>query len=239
MVAMKKIAALFALVAVGGALAQQQGVMSQAPPSTTTSGSQTGQMATSQQYGQGGSQQGQGGQQYGQQMTQDQQKDQKQSGSGSGIIPQTIRDARNNAAQLLQSLRQNGIARLDTSNPAQLQNSQFQGSLPVLYFGGRKINGDNGVVDSFKQRTGFDASLWVWNSGDFVSVSTTLVGSSNQRTVGETLREQPVIDALKIGNSICREGVQLPTGRFDGCWRPLMESDRVIGAAFVGRKAAQ
>ena len=106
---------------------------------------------------------------------------------------------------------------------------------PVLMHGAVELNLNYAATDSFTERTGVTATIFVRKGDDFIRVSTSIKNQKNERAVGTLLdRAHPGYTRLLHGQSYLGLsslfGVQFMTG-----YDPVRDATgRVIGAIVVG-----
>ncbi len=109
-------------------------------------------------------------------------------------------------------------------------------TVPALFFGARKINGNYDVVDEIRKSTGAAATIFVKQGDDFVRVSTNVLTPEGKRGVGTQLAKNPAHEALSKGGSWCGDIDVLGTA-FNACYNPVKDgAGKVIGATYVGFK---
>lgn len=109
-------------------------------------------------------------------------------------------------------------------------------TVPALFFGARKVNGNYDAVDEIKKKTGATATVFVKEGSDFVRVSTNVLTPEGKRGVGTTLAKAKAYEAVSKGQEFCGDVDVLGTA-FLACYRPLKDAaGAVIGATYVGFK---
>lgn len=109
-------------------------------------------------------------------------------------------------------------------------------TLPTLFFGARRINGNYDVVDEIKKASGATATVFVKDGDDFVRVSTNVLTPEGKRGVGTPLARAKAYEAVKGGKEYCGDVDVLGTP-FNACYRPIKDgSGAVIGATYIGYK---
>lgn len=106
---------------------------------------------------------------------------------------------------------------------------------PALYFGERKINNDNEIVDAVKAANGgATATVFVKEGDEFIRVSTNVMTSQGQRGVGSVLAHNAAYAAVSQGQSFCGP-IDVLGKAFDACYNPIKNaSGQTIGASYVG-----
>lgn len=109
-------------------------------------------------------------------------------------------------------------------------------TVPALYFGPRKINGNYDVVDDEKKKSGATATVFVRDGDDFVRVSTNVLTPEGKRGVGTALARAKAYEAVSKGQSYCGDVDVLGTA-YDACYNPIKDAKgAVIGVSYVGFK---
>lgn len=126
-------------------------------------------------------------------------------------------------------LAQSGPARLDGTDTAAGK------TVPALYFGPRKINNHNDVVDAIRKTHNATATVFVKDGAEFVRVSTNVLTPEGKRGVGTQLARNAAYAALMKGEPYCGTVDVLGT-QYDACYYPVREGSTVIGASYVGHK---
>jgi len=109
-------------------------------------------------------------------------------------------------------------------------------TLPTLFFGARRINGNYDVVDEIKKASGATATVFVKDGDDFVRVSTNVLTPEGKRGVGTPLARAKAYESVKGGKEYCGDVDVLGTP-FNACYRPIKDgSGAVIGATYIGYK---
>lgn len=128
--------------------------------------------------------------------------------------------------------------RLAKIGPAKLEGSDKAGdkTVPAIFFGPRKINGNYDVVDEIKKSTGATATIFVKDGEDFVRVSTNVLTPEGKRGVGTALAKAKAYEAVSKGENFCGDVDVLGTA-FAACYSPIKGADgKVIGVTYVGFK---
>ena len=128
--------------------------------------------------------------------------------------------------------------RLAKIGAAKVEGTMAQGdkTLPALYFGARRINGNYDVVDEIKKASGATATVFVKDGDDFMRVSTNVLTPEGKRGVGTPLARAKAYEAVKAGKEFCGDVDVLGTA-FNACYRPIKDaSGAVIGATYIGYK---
>lgn len=108
-------------------------------------------------------------------------------------------------------------------------------TVPVLYFGQTKMNGDFSLVDSVQKEVGGTATLFVRSGGEFVRVSTNVKKDDGSRAVGTILDPKgKAIAAINKGDAYFGEADILGHPYTTG-YEPIRDaSSGVIGIYYVG-----
>lgn len=128
--------------------------------------------------------------------------------------------------------------RLQKIGDAKTEGTEKAGELtvPGMYFGTRKINNNNDVVDEIKKASGATATVFVKSGEDFVRVSTNVLTPEGKRGVGTPLARAKAYEALNKGEQYCGQVDVLGTA-FDACYNPIKDkAGKVIGATYIGFK---
>ncbi len=126
--------------------------------------------------------------------------------------------------------------RLARLGPAKIDGTEKLGnkSVPVVYFGSHKMNGNLDVVDDEKQRSGATATVFVKDGDEFVRVTTNVLTAEGKRGVGTYLVHARAYDAVSRGETFCGDVDVLGTP-FYACYDGLKDpKGNVIGALYVG-----
>lgn len=129
-------------------------------------------------------------------------------------------------------------ARLAKIGEAKLEGTEKAGeqTVPGMYFGARKINGNYDVVDEIKKASGATATVFVKSGDEFVRVSTNVLTPEGKRGVGTPLARAKAYDAVNKGEQYCGPVDVLGTP-FDACYNPIKDkAGKVIGATYIGYK---
>ena len=109
-------------------------------------------------------------------------------------------------------------------------------TVPVLFFGNRKFNGNYDLVDTLRKDRGAVATIFVKDGDEFVRVSTNALTSEGRRAVGTTLARNKAYDAVSHGKSFCGVIDVLGT-MLDSCYNPLNDaSGKLVAVSYVGHK---
>lgn len=128
--------------------------------------------------------------------------------------------------------------RLTKIGEAKLEGTAKAGelSVPGLYFGARKINGNYDVVDEIKKTSGATATVFVKSGDEYVRVSTNVLTPEGKRGVGTSLARAKAYEAMNKGEQYCGPVDVLGTA-FDACYNPVKDkAGKVIGATYIGYK---
>lgn len=122
--------------------------------------------------------------------------------------------------------------------PAKVDGTDKAGdkSVPALFFGPRKINGNYDVVDEVKKSSGATATVFVKDGDEFIRVSTNVLTPEGKRGVGTPLARAKAYEAVIKGSEYCGDVDVLGTP-FAACYHPVKDgAGKVIGATYVGFK---
>jgi Cache 3/Cache 2 fusion domain len=109
-------------------------------------------------------------------------------------------------------------------------------TVPVIFFGPRRINGNYDVVDEIKKASGATATVFVKDGEDFTRVSTNVLTPEGKRGVGTQLAKAKAYEAVKAGKEFCGDVDVLGTP-YSACYRPIKDSSGgVIGVTYMGYK---
>lgn len=109
-------------------------------------------------------------------------------------------------------------------------------TVPVLFFGSRKINKNFDVVDEIRKTHSATATVFVKDGDEFVRVSTNVLTPEGKRGVGTQLARNKAYESLVKGEQYCGAIDVLGTP-FDACYNPLKDgSGAIIGATYIGHK---
>ena len=109
-------------------------------------------------------------------------------------------------------------------------------TVPVLFFGERKINNNFDVVDAVRKTHQATATVFVKDGDEFVRVSTNVLTPEGKRGVGTQLARNKAYEAVSKGQQYCGEIDVLGTA-FDACYNPIKDaSGKTIGASYIGHK---
>lgn len=109
-------------------------------------------------------------------------------------------------------------------------------TVPALFFGPRKLNGNYDIVDDIRKTAGATATIFVKAGDDFVRVSTNVLTPDGKRGVATPLARAKAYEALNKGQSFCGDVDVLGTA-FNACYNPVKDAGgKVIGATYVGFK---
>lgn len=112
------------------------------------------------------------------------------------------------------------------------------GNLPVpaLYFGNRKINNNNDVVDEFKRSNGATATVFVKSGDEYIRISTNVLTPEGKRGVGTLLARAKTYESMNKGEKTCGVVDVLGT-KYDACYNPIKDkSGATIGITYIGFK---
>jgi hypothetical protein len=128
--------------------------------------------------------------------------------------------------------------RLNKIGPPKVEGTVATGdkTLPAIYFGPRRINGNYDVVDEIKKSTGATATVFVKDGDEFTRVSTNVLTPEGKRGVGTNLAKAKAYEAVKAGKEFCGDVDVLGTP-FSACYHPIKDtSGGVIGVTYIGYK---
>lgn len=129
-------------------------------------------------------------------------------------------------------------ARLSKIGAAKLDGTEKIGdkTVPVIYFGERKINGNYDVVDAIRKAHNATATVFVKDGDEFVRVSTNVLTPEGKRGVGTVLARNKAYEAVSKGQQFCGPIDVLGTA-FDACYNPIKDgSGKIIGVSYIGHK---
>ncbi len=128
--------------------------------------------------------------------------------------------------------------RLATLGPAKIDGTSKAGEMtvPTLYFGPRRINGNYDIVDDIKKQSGATATIFVKSGEDFVRVSTNVLTSEGKRGVGTTLARAKAYESVSKGEEFCGDVDVLGTP-YAACYDPIKDAGgKIVGVSYVGYK---
>lgn len=109
-------------------------------------------------------------------------------------------------------------------------------TVPVLFYGARKINANYDVVDEIRKSTGASATVFVKDGDEFVRVSTNVLTPEGKRGVGTQLARNKAYESVAKGQSWCGDIDVLGTA-FNACYNPIKDAGgKTIGVTYVGFK---
>ena len=109
-------------------------------------------------------------------------------------------------------------------------------SVPAIFFGDRKINNNNDVVDAIRKAHAATATVFVKDGDEFVRVSTNVLTPEGKRGVGTALARNAAYASVTQGKQYCGPIDVLGTA-FDACYNPIKDAGgKVIGVSYVGHK---
>jgi|SRR4051794_14437715 len=108
-------------------------------------------------------------------------------------------------------------------------------TVPVLYFGQTKMNGNFSLVDSVQKEVGGTATLFVKSAGEFVRVTTNVKKDDGSRAVGTVLDPKgKAFAAITKGEAYFGEADILGHPYTTG-YEPIRDaSNSVLGVYYVG-----
>lgn len=109
-------------------------------------------------------------------------------------------------------------------------------TVPAIYFGSRKINGNYDVVDEIKKSLGATATIFVKDGDEFVRVSTNVLTPEGKRGVGTQLARNKVYEAITKGSDYCGP-IEVLGQPYDTCYHPIKDGGgKIIGITYIGFK---
>ena len=109
-------------------------------------------------------------------------------------------------------------------------------TVPAIYFGDRKINGNYDVVDAIRKDHKATATVFVKDGDEFVRVSTNVLTPEGKRGVGTILARNAAYAAVSTGRQYCGPIDVLGTA-FDSCYNPIKDgSGKIVGVSYIGHK---
>lgn len=109
-------------------------------------------------------------------------------------------------------------------------------TVPAIFFGPRKLNGNYDVVDEIKKSSGATATVFVKSGDEFIRVSTNVLTAEGKRGVGTPLARAKAYDSVSKGQRYCGDVDVLGTP-FAACYDPIKDgSGQIIGVTYVGFK---
>ena len=129
-------------------------------------------------------------------------------------------------------------ARLTKIGAAKIDGTEKAGdkTVPAIFFGDRKINNNNDVVDAVRKAHDATATVFVKDGDEFVRVSTNVLTPEGKRGVGTQLARNKAYDAVIKGSQYCGPIDVLGTA-FDACYNPIKDaSGKLIGVSYIGHK---
>ena len=139
-------------------------------------------------------------------------------------------DPRTTIADLNGRLAKIGIPRIEGTDTVAGK------TVPALYFGSRKVNGNYDLVDTVRKDLGAVASIFVKDGDEFVRVSTNVLTPEGRRAVGTTLARNLAYEAVSHGQTFCGVIDVLGTS-FDSCYTPIKDaSGQLIAVSYVGHR---
>lgn len=109
-------------------------------------------------------------------------------------------------------------------------------TVPVLFFGDRKINNNNDVVDAVRKAHDATATVFVKDGDEFVRVSTNVLTPEGKRGVGTQLAHNKAYEAVSKGQQYCGSIDVLGTA-YDACYNPIKDgSGKLVGVSYIGHK---
>lgn len=128
--------------------------------------------------------------------------------------------------------------RLSKIGAAKLEGTDKAGdkTVPAIYFGTRKINGNYDVVDEIKKNLGATATIFVKDGDEFVRVSTNVLTPEGKRGVGTQLARNKAYEAITKGTEYCGP-IDVLGQPYDTCYHPIRDSGgKTIGITYIGFK---
>lgn len=109
-------------------------------------------------------------------------------------------------------------------------------TVPAIYFGSRKINGNYDVVDEIKKSLGATATIFVRDGDEFVRVSTNVLTPEGKRGVGTQLAHNKAYEAITKGSDYCGP-IEVLGQPYDTCYHPIKDgAGKIIGITYIGFK---
>ena len=109
-------------------------------------------------------------------------------------------------------------------------------TVPVLFFGDRKMNNNNDVVDAVRKAHDATATVFVKDGDEFVRVSTNVLTPEGKRGVGTQLAHNKAYEAVSKGQQYCGPIDVLGTA-YDACYNPIKDSaGKLVGVSYIGHK---
>ena len=109
-------------------------------------------------------------------------------------------------------------------------------TVPVLFFGDRKINNNNDVVDAVRKAHDATATVFVKDGDEFVRISTNVLTPEGKRGVGTQLARNKAYESVIKGNQYCGPIDVLGTA-FDACYNPIKDAGgKLVGVIYIGHK---
>ena len=129
-------------------------------------------------------------------------------------------------------------ARLTKIGAARLDGTDKVGdkTVPALYFGERKINNNNDVVDAVRKAHDATATVFVKDGDEFVRISTNVLTPEGKRGVGTQLARNKAYEAVSKGQQYCGPIDVLGTP-YDACYNPIKDgAGKLVGVSYIGHK---
>ena len=109
-------------------------------------------------------------------------------------------------------------------------------TVPVLFFGDRKINNNNDVVDAVRKAHDATATVFVKDGEEFVRISTNVLTPEGKRGVGTQLAHNKAYEAVSKGQTYCGPIDVLGTA-YDACYNPIKDgAGKLLGVSYIGHK---
>jgi len=109
-------------------------------------------------------------------------------------------------------------------------------TVPALFIGNRKINGNYDLVDTVRKDLGVVATVFVKDGDEFIRVSTNAMTPEGRRGVGTLLAHNKAYEALSHGKSFCGVIDVLGTS-LNSCYNPILNgAGQLIAASYVGHR---
>lgn len=106
--------------------------------------------------------------------------------------------------------------------------------VPILYFGGKKINEKYDVVDQIKKAHGGTATVFVKADSEYIRVSTNVMKDSESRAIGTPLAHNAAYDNIKQGKSFYGQ-VDILGKPYETGYEPITtDKGEVVGIFYVG-----
>lgn len=109
-------------------------------------------------------------------------------------------------------------------------------TVPSIYFGSVKINGNYDVVDEVKKEMDGTATVFVKAGDEYVRVSTNVLKDDGTRAIGTQLAHNPAYKAIGEGQAFYGQ-VEILGKPYDTGYEPIKDaSGETVGIYYVGYK---